>query len=425
VRWLHRAGTLAFGRYELDDAVALLERALDLEPDEATAALLWRDLGRAQAFRYDGPAFWAAMERALALMHDRRSQAHVLAELAYQTSMRLGMFRAPPDEGVVEAWIDRALDLADAESEERATALLARILWSHERHAEAANEAWRIAMTLGGARLRSAAARASAYEHLKARDLGAALTWAQRSFDLLDEIDDPEEAVESHEVMVNATLALGRVAEARRLAAAHDGLVQPLSSHHRVHGIALTLELEEAAGGWETVRSLRERTERTIAANVGTPCGRHARSFLVQAIAHEYLGDSGEARRLERLADESVIGPGRTGIVSLRARLALARGDLEAAASAVHPAKLSRRSWSWWEQSAVIAYLETRAALGARDEVEEVAEDYVRGSNRILRPIALRALGRVRGDAELIRRALADFESLQLDWYARETRALL
>jgi hypothetical protein len=31
----------------------------------------------------------------------------------------------------------------------------------------------------------------------------------------------------------------------------------------------------------------------------------------------------------------------------------------------------------------------------------------------------------VRGDAELIRRALADFESLQLDWYARETRALL
>src|SRR5207244_12543866 len=152
---------------------------------------------------------------------------------------------------------------------------------------------------------------------------------------------------------------------------------------------------------------------------------RHGRSLLIQAIAHEYLGESAQARRLERLAEEWVIGRERTGIVSLRARLALARGDLEDAASAVHPAKLSRRGWWWWEQSAAITYLETRAALNMRDEVEGVAEAYVYGGHRVLRPIALRALGRVRGDAELIRRALAEFESLQLEWYARETRALL
>ena len=280
-------------------------------------------------------------------------------------------------------------------------------------------------MGLGDARLRSAAARAVGYERLKAGDAEAALTAAQRSFDLLDEIADPEEAVETHELMVHITLTLGRMAEARRLATEHADLVEPLSSHHRVHGIALTLELEELAGGWETVCSLRERTERVIAANAGTPCGRHARSFLIQAIAHEHLGESGEARRLERLAGDSTIGGSRTGLVSLRARLALARGDLEAASCAVHPAELSQRGWWWWGQTAAIAYLDTRAAIGARDDVEAVAEEYAHGQIRLLQPFALRALGRVRGDADLIRRALADFESLHLDWYARETRALL
>jgi hypothetical protein len=266
-----------------------------------------------------------------------------------------------------------------------------------------------------------------AYERLKAGDPDAALTAAQRGFDLLDEIADPDEAVEMHELMVHIAVALGRVAEARRLAAAHDDLVQPLSPHHRVHGIALTLELEELTGGWETVRSIRERTERAIVANAGTPCGRHARSFLVQAIAHEYLGESGQARRLERLADESAMDPARTGLAALRTRLALARGDLEAAeAFAVHPAQIPRRGWWWWwGQTVAIAYLDARAAVGARDDVEEVVEKYATGHNRLLQPFALRALGRVRGDAELIRQALAQFEALHLEWYARETRALL
>ena len=42
-----------------------------------------------------------------------------------------------------------------------------------------------------------------------------------------------------------------------------------------------------------------------------------------------------------------------------------------------------------------------------------------------LRPFALRALGRVRGDEALVREALAEFEAYGLGWFAAETRASL
>jgi predicted ATPase len=43
VRWLQRAGTLAVGRFDLDEALVLLHRALEFEPDDDTAAALWRE----------------------------------------------------------------------------------------------------------------------------------------------------------------------------------------------------------------------------------------------------------------------------------------------------------------------------------------------------------------------------------------------
>jgi mannose/cellobiose epimerase-like protein (N-acyl-D-glucosamine 2-epimerase family) len=42
-----------------------------------------------------------------------------------------------------------------------------------------------------------------------------------------------------------------------------------------------------------------------------------------------------------------------------------------------------------------------------------------------LEPFALRALGQVREDDELIRQALALFEAMGLDWHAAETRKWL
>ncbi len=70
------------------------------------------------------------------------------------------------------------------------------------------------------------------------------------------------------------------------------------------------------------------------------------------------------------------------------------------------------------------ARLDALAALGRRDDVEEEAPGHARRPS-YLRPFALRALGRVRGDSNLVRDALADFESLGLDWHAAETKTYL
>ena len=70
------------------------------------------------------------------------------------------------------------------------------------------------------------------------------------------------------------------------------------------------------------------------------------------------------------------------------------------------------------------ARLDALADLERRDEVEQEAPGHARRPN-YLRPFALRALGRVRGDSDLLREALADFVSLGLDWHAAETKRYL
>ncbi len=49
VTWARRAASLALGRYEVDEAIALLHRALELEPDPAGQAALWQEIGHANA----------------------------------------------------------------------------------------------------------------------------------------------------------------------------------------------------------------------------------------------------------------------------------------------------------------------------------------------------------------------------------------
>jgi hypothetical protein len=68
--------------------------------------------------------------------------------------------------------------------------------------------------------------------------------------------------------------------------------------------------------------------------------------------------------------------------------------------------------------------LDAAAALDKREVVEECAPPLlVTGS--YIEPFALRALGRVRRDAELMERAAATFAAAGLEWHARETSALL
>jgi class 3 adenylate cyclase/tetratricopeptide (TPR) repeat protein len=427
IDWLRRAGELAVSRYELEDGVALLERAAELEQDREALALLWRLVGRAQAFRYDGRAFTQAMERSLELTGHAAARAETLAELAYQTSFRAGMFMNLPASEAFEGWIDDVLGTHGVPASTHAKALIARSFWRNDDTLSEALEATRIAASQDDPALRSTAARARGYALFKAGDFTGAYEATLESVELLRDVEDREEAVEAHEQLATAAVALARVDEARRLVAITDELVQPLSSHHRVHGISLRLESESLFGDWEAIRAELGRTERLIEANLATPCGRHAMAYYIQALAHEQANDPEEARRLERTAEVrrgDAVGP-NVGV--RRALLALARGEIDAATAEVRDpaAALPVHGWWWFALPVPMAYLDIHGVAGNRDEVERVGAHVLERGVPILQPFALRALGRVRGDAGLVREAAARFESMGLSSRARETEALL
>jgi hypothetical protein len=68
--------------------------------------------------------------------------------------------------------------------------------------------------------------------------------------------------------------------------------------------------------------------------------------------------------------------------------------------------------------------LDALAALGDRKGVEDEALPRLR-PNTFLEPFALRALGLVREDAELVARAIARFDALGLDRHAEATRGMV
>src|SRR5207247_9391581 len=82
--WLRRAAELAIGRFEIDDGLALLHRALELEADETEQAGIWRAVGRANVLKLDGEAFWTAMQNSLAGSDDPAIAAEAYNELAFQ-----------------------------------------------------------------------------------------------------------------------------------------------------------------------------------------------------------------------------------------------------------------------------------------------------------------------------------------------------
>ena len=421
--WLRRAAELAIARFEIDDGVALLEHALELESRARARVELWRALGRARALKYDGERFWSAMQTAIELCKERAALAELYAELALETSYRAGMWRRRPDRDLVDGWIARALELADPGSAARTRALLALSFWNPEGAGDASREAVEIAERLDHPELRSYAydARAISLFVRGSPDLGYALE--KRRFGLLDRIADPEHVADIHYAPITGSVWHGDFDEARYLARRHDEISAPLTAHHRIHGIAVRLEVEELAGEWQAIADVQALAEQRVAENADTPCVRNARSLLVCALANTHLGRGEEARRLEGCAEEMRMQGFGHVLDTPRLRLALARGDLERAERLLAE-PLPDRGWhrGWLLLSTHAARLDALAAAGRRREVE--AWPPVEPQS-YLEPFLLRALGIVREDTNLVERARAAFEALGLGWHVAETRAFV
>jgi tetratricopeptide (TPR) repeat protein len=424
--WLRRAGELAVSRYDLDEGIRLLHQAVDLETDATTQAELWREIGRANALGFQGPAFWEAMERSLELTDDRSTRGETYAELGFQTSFRGGMWTRAPDRALVSSWIAKGIELTEPGSPARVKALSAHVFWDEDPEAEAAREASATAEELGDPDLRAVALYGRSLLAYRAGRFDEALEWVLRPLDFIDQLNDPERVVEVYEATVPVDVMLGRFNAARAMSELHQAATRPLSAHHRLHGIAVRTELEEASGEWTTVRDLTPRIEETVAENLSTPCVRNERTLLVAAAASRILGDVAKSERIEAKAESLGMEGYDLALSAPRLRLALLKDDVVAVERLLSSLPSERKQHVLAHNpSSQVLRMEALVRLGDSAAIENEAVPLLEYRRTYIEPFALRALGQVRGDRSLIEQALARFEEFGLGWHADQTRKLL
>jgi class 3 adenylate cyclase len=422
IAWLRRAVQLAAARYEIDEALALLQQARVLETDRDTMVKLWLEDARVRYLKYDLDGARLALEAALALDPDRGTAAQAYAELAFDGGARPYVWQSPPPRDDVSDWTARALELAPRGGRAHATALQARAIFEPRTGGADAAESVEIAEKIGDPLLRGRAYEAAATVATAARRYREAREWSDRQLAVTSALSDPGDRSGAHWHVTWAYLRAGDVRGALRLAYVHDELASKLTAHDAVHAVALRACAETAAAHWSAARALLDRAEKAAAANAELPCQFNWRSLVKCALACAHVGDEREARRLEERAAELLVVGGPLGREPAMLRLALLRGDLEAANQRLSEVPTSYEAWPW-DFDALGARLDALIALGAYQRAEEEAEQII-DTDGYATPFALRTLGVVRGNPTLIEAATARFEAMGLDWYVEETRAL-
>jgi len=417
LRWVRRAAELALARFDLDDALGLLERAAELTPGDAE---LWHSIARVNALKFDGTAFWESMQKTLELTAGEPERGELFAELSFESTMRGAMWKVAPDWSIVSGWIEQALEHAAPDSRPYAYGLVGKSML--EDDIPAAERAIAIAERLDDVELLSFGLSAHAAVAQFTADFATASELAQRRLGLVRRINDPDHLALIHWDSATAELALGHIQDAELHALRHEAIAARLTPHHEVHALGNVLTLDESAGRWDRLHERVERTEQAVAANADTPCVYNPRNLLVSAVACAALGLNDEARRLE--AEESALGfeGYEFWLDPLRARLALIRGDLHRVEALLDGSE----KWSWQVYnfvSSIAIRLDAFVAVGRAEEAVEDAERYAIPET-YLEPFALRTLGIARGDSALVARAQKRFEAMGLEWYAAQTPAL-
>jgi class 3 adenylate cyclase len=417
LRWLRRAAELAVARFDLDDALGLLERAAELTPSDPE---LWHSIGRVNALKFDGEAFWKAMLNAIDLASDTETLGELYSELAFESTMRGAMWKVAPDGALLQGWTRKSLELTPPDSHSYAYALIAKA--NQEDDVSAADRAVAIAERLGDVDLLSSAFDTKFAIAQFFGDFAAAAEWAKRRLELAPRLNDPDHLALIQWSSATAELAVGHLEDALSHARRHEAIAARLTPHHEVHALGNLLLFDEAVGRWDRMHERAEWTERAVAANGDTPCVFNARCLLACAVACAALGLDDAARRLE--AEEGALGfEGYDILLDVpRARLAMIRGDLDRLEALLEGSE----KWHWFIWNYVngfAARLDAFVVLGRAAEVVEDAERHAIPGT-YLEPFALRTLGIARGDPTLVAQAQERFHALGLEWYAAQTHEL-
>ena len=420
--WLRRAADLAAARFAVDEALALLDRALVLEPAAEERVALLRDKARFHMLSYDVAGFRRSLEAALELAPAPSVAGQIYAELAFYGVGRPYMWRQPPSPDVGALWLAKALELSEPDTAARGYALLARALSEPETAADTAVRAHDLGKAVADHSLVAYACEAQTLAASRRRRYEEACDWAERALEATRALSDPRTIGHQHWNAGFVYLRAGRIAPVRALAATYDRLASSINPHEEVHAVALYALLESVLGRWDALARLATRAEAATAANEDFPCQFNWRTLLVCALGFAYLGNGrDEAQRLEELARAGAVVAGPLEREPAFLRLALVRGDLDDARRilASLPATIDA-----FGLDAPAARLDALAALGDADRVEAEAAPFAERPSYV-RPFALRALGTTRRDAGLITEAAGLFEDMGLAWRADETRALI
>jgi class 3 adenylate cyclase/tetratricopeptide (TPR) repeat protein len=420
VRWLRRAAELAAGRFEIEDALALLARAFELEPEVRRKIQILQETARVHTLRYDAQGFRAAMEKALSLEPEPAVAAEIYAQLAYYSLGRAYMWKKPPPRELCEQWLAKALELSDPDTPARAWALLAQAVSDPSERAERSKEVDRLGEVLGDARLVVFAREAQTLAATETGRYQEACDWADRAIAAAPKLANPN--YESHQYW-NAGfvyLRAGRIARARLFAEHFDELASSLTAHDEVHAVGLHAVVESVLGEWGALRDLAVRAEKASAANQDFPCQFNWRTLLVCALGLAQLDEEPQARRLEEIGRSTAVVAGPPELEPALLRLALHRGDEEEVRRILEVLPAMGGPWGL---DGAAARLDALLALGERERLEEEAAPLL-DEESYTRPFALRALGITRGDTSLVNQAVERFEAMGLEWRGAETRAL-
>ena len=344
--------------------------------------------------------------------------AELYAELALQTVRRTGMWIRRHDPELVDAWVERAVELSPEGSPTYPMALAALALRTRDEGAARALQAE--AERLGDPELRSYALAALTDVAWRAGDLDEARGAVEERLELLAGMSAPDDRHFALMQAVEINLAQGRLSAAERDASLLAEMVEGLTPHHRLHGVFIQLRVATLAGRWDAVDPLTAYAERAVEANATTPCPGNVAALLCCALASERAGDPAAARRLEAQAD--AIGmEGYTEFDAPKLRLALFRDDLAELRRIVDSMELA--GFVQYEFDTPAALLDALVAIGDQERAEAEALAWLRPGTYV-EPFALRALGVARKDAQLLGEATARFASMSLDWHAAETRKL-
>jgi class 3 adenylate cyclase/tetratricopeptide (TPR) repeat protein len=421
VRWLRRAAELAARRFEIEDALALLGRARELEPEVQSKIQILQEVAEAHMLRYDVQGFRAALEEALMLEPERAVAAGIYARLAYYGLGRTYVWKEPPARELGEEWLGKALELSEPDSSARAWALLARAACDPSTQMETANEVHRLGKALGDATLVAFAYEAQTRGATEARRYQEACEWADRAVAAAPSLANPGYASYQYWNAGFVYLRAGRIVGARRFAKHFDELASSFTAHDEVHAVGLDAVVESVFGDWSALAKLAVRAEQASAANEDFPCQFNWRTLLICALGLARLGDDFGARRLEEISRASAVVAGPLELEPALLRLALLRGDEEEARRILEvlPAREGP-----FDVDGTAARLDALLWLGETERLEEAVTPFLE-EHGYARAFAQRTLGIARGDASLVDEAAASFDAMGLVWRAAETRDLL